>query len=244
VCTLTTEEFDAIAGADRILTEDTVNELLEDTLGKAHASEFFVGGDPANDPLFRCTETSSFAQYPADPVGLGPTDCVYSYFPDNPDWEGSYSSWRVIDGGSRAVNNLFDDAFDPLKPFWDRRFFTEYALWFTGAAYCDCHSEFVHGAYWSGKLAANEILDEMGYDILENGNARALENTDEYKKCFESCATAEGVCADKCDQIEIASTFHMHKTYLGRWCVNRCVLEPLVRLNQRLGWACGECPPD
>jgi hypothetical protein len=66
-------------------------------------------------------------------------------------------------------------------------------LWFSGAAYCDCHSEFVHGAHRAGGLAMNEMLldlddyniyDEKGNLIKDMGD---LERTEEYQVCFESC---------------------------------------------------------
>jgi hypothetical protein len=37
-------------------------------------------------------------------------------------------------------------------------------LWFSGAAYCDCHSEFVHGAYWVGGLAMSLLGRRSCYE--------------------------------------------------------------------------------
>ena len=181
VCTLTTEVFDKLGGPTKVLgstsyksEDEVVNQLLQNSLGNVYNYDFFPGGYP------RCTSTSPFAAFPNPNPPQNLDECVYSYFTgENKNWYGAYSSWKPSShkNAGRHMDRLFDRVFAPLQPSKART--KKHVLWFTGAAYCDAHSEFTHGAYWSGRLAMNEILDDWGYNLDPS-----LKNTPEYGFCF------------------------------------------------------------
>ena len=169
---LTTDQYDQIldeGGFDN----DKVNELLRESLGQAFPGFFDANGMP-----YECHFATSF-EFPDPNLNLGEHECVWSFFGgENELWYGSYTAWKPVLGKSRKADRLFERAFFPLEP-QRKKGLSNFVLWFTGAAYCDFHSEFVHGAYWSGILTINEILDDYG--LL----SEPVENTFEYKVCFQ-----------------------------------------------------------
>ena len=171
---LTTQAYDEILSQGG-LDDDKVNFLLENSLGKAYPEAYF---DKYDEPLYHCTEIDPPGRFPDPDLELGPLECRWSTFKgENECWFGAYSSWRVTRGNSRRVDRKFERAYFPLQPKSDPD--GEFVVWFSGAAYCDFHSEFVHGAYWSGALAINEMLDDMGLEL-----EKPLVKTEEYMKCF------------------------------------------------------------
>lgn len=168
-----------------MLSESVVNELLQKALGNVLAKVAETSGIPGN---FNCAKTNvridlgSVAKLPGNKCQFYSTD------EERKDWYGTYSSWRISNGSSEDQDQNFDSAFEPLQPSQGNSSDPN-VLWFSGSAYCDCHSEFAHGGYWSGGLAMNELLVADGYVVYRDDGSpvRRIGKTDEYQKCFESC---------------------------------------------------------
>lgn len=176
---LTTEEYDQILNNEGGFDNAKVNELLRESLGEAFPGFFEMdeNGMPDHTKPYECTVASG-NEFPDPTLELGEHQCVWSSFiGENELWYGAYSSWRPTPGNSRKADRFFNRAFAPLEP-QRKQGLGNYVLWFTGSAYCDAHSEFTHGAFWSGTLAINELLDDYG--LL----SEPLESTFEYKACF------------------------------------------------------------
>ena len=163
--------FDNPVNADKI-----VNELLQSSLGTAYPDDYFDSND---NPIYHCTRVSEFMPFPNPDLELEENECVWSHFGGvNKNWYGAYVAWRVTKGFSRRADNAFDNVFAPLRPSEHKS--RARTVWFSGSAYCDYHSAFTHGGYWSGIVAMNEILQDWGYDLPV-----PVEETEEYKFCFK-----------------------------------------------------------
>jgi Flavin containing amine oxidoreductase len=187
---LVTSDYDAVKGdleSDETTANARINELLAESIGRAYPSAYFDNGDPdTGTAIYNCLQTSPFGPFPAQNPPSGSTDCVWSFFGgENENWYGAYSHFEVTEGTASEAFDKYELVFEPLTPakykgFGDKYGKTSNTVWFSGSAYCDRHAEFVHGAYWAGIVAMNEMIDDWGYYI---GTDNVTE-TDEYIFCF------------------------------------------------------------
>jgi hypothetical protein len=158
------------------ITQTQINELLGETIGKV-----FPGVDFSS-----CVQNTAMPpRFPkADPNTLA-NDCEWiAFLNQNPLWGGSYSLWKNTGLRSKDADREFEVAWAPLYSDPPKQVFN---YWPAGAAKCDCHSEFVHGAHWSGILTMNEILEDMNFVLYPGSKSGLTKDTFEYQTCYLSC---------------------------------------------------------
>ena len=152
VCTLSTYEWDALVDpVSKTLTEDQVNEFLNDSFGK------LAGGG------LNCSETDPDTWKPGESTIPVDRDCVYSYFPgwtedqDNDqydDWYGSYVVWNLGETQG-TLDQDFENYISPVVSNGQER------VHISGTGFCDRHQGYTVVAYYAGIKSAQIVIREL-----------------------------------------------------------------------------------
>lgn len=171
---IVTEVYEDLLSSTEIQSQ--VNTLLNETLGKVFQTVNFNN----------CEQRVGPRPFPQPDPDNDLTDgCEWiAYLNQNELWGGSYSYWKNTGLRSKDADTKFEEAWAPLYSDPPKQVFN---YWPSGAAKCDCHSEFVHGAHWSGILTMNEILEDMNLVLYPESNSGLTKNTFEYQACYLSC---------------------------------------------------------
>lgn len=162
------------------IDKNQIEGLLAETLGKVFEMKDFSS----------CTQilVPPSPEFPQPDPDANLTDVCewFAFLDENPLWGGAYSFWKDTGLRSKDADRKFEEAWAPLYSDPPKQVFNYFP---SGAAYCDCHSEFVHGANWAGTLTANEILEDMNFALYPGSTSGLTKETFEYKACFLSCVS-------------------------------------------------------
>lgn len=99
-----------------------------------------------------------------------PTNMYYNALNKDRDFGfGAYANWKP--GFTFTQFGHMYGGMGDVVPYCDHNGCNsngEWTMMISGSATCYNHAEYVHGAYWAGEKAANNVLRELGYDVGNN----------------------------------------------------------------------------